>query len=141
MATNINRDEGQAVAHLSCPRCHMPSGAHLKIKADADANRLAFNQLMNYSGDPTEYAGWEIVGFWPASPAPEIPEYLPPDIERIYLQGERNFPFDGNEEADGAMYRKALDIGLKKIDPNLTGTLGNKIKVLATAGKTYSRYS
>jgi hypothetical protein len=56
-------------------------------------------------------------------------------IERVYLQGERNFPVDGSEEASGAMYRKALDIGLKKIDPTLTGTLGNKIKTLATAGK------
>lgn len=33
------------------------------------------------------------------------------------------------------MYRKALDIGLKKIDPTLTGTLGQKIKKLAMAGK------
>jgi hypothetical protein len=113
----------------------MPSGAHLKIKGDAGTNRVAFNQLINYSGDPTDYAGWEIVGFWLAPPAPEIPEYLPPDIERIYLQGERNFPVNGNEEAAGAMYRKALDIGLKKIDPHLTGTLGNKIRVLATTGK------
>jgi hypothetical protein len=53
-----------------------------------------------------------------------IPEYLPPEIERIYIQGERNFPTEGNEDAAGTMYRKALDIGLKQIDPGLTGMLG-----------------
>jgi hypothetical protein len=42
---------------------------------------------------------------------------------------------EGNEEASGAMYRKALDIGLKKIDPGLSGTLGKKIKALESAGK------
>ncbi len=33
------------------------------------------------------------------------------------------------------MYRKALDVGLKKIDPTLTGTLGAKLKALTTRGK------
>ncbi len=64
-----------------------------------------------------------------------IPELLPPDVERIYLQAERNFPIKGNEEAAGAMYGKSLDIGLKKIDPKLTGMLGQKIKKLSADGK------
>jgi hypothetical protein len=33
-----------------------------------------------------------------------------PDIVRIYLQAESNFRIEGNEEAAGTMYRKALDI-------------------------------
>jgi hypothetical protein len=33
------------------------------------------------------------------------------------------------------MYRKALDIGLKKIDPSLSGMLGPRIKKLADDGK------
>ena len=71
----------------------------------------------------------------PEVPKPVIPELLPPDVERIYLQAERNFPVAGNEEAAGTMYGKALDISLKKIDPALTGMLGQKIKKLSAAGK------
>lgn len=33
------------------------------------------------------------------------------------------------------LYRKALDIGLKKIDPELKGTLGARIKKLRETGK------
>lgn len=79
--------------------------------------------------------GWELLDFWPSVPKPKIPELLPKDVRRIYLQAERNYPTEGNEEAAGAMYRKALDIGLKKIDPTLNGMLGQRIKKLAAAGK------
>lgn len=68
-------------------------------------------------------------------------ELLPPDVARIYLQAERNFPIAGNEEAAGTMYGKALDIGLKKIDPSLSGMLGQKIKKLSAAGKLTSDLS
>lgn len=78
--------------------------------------------------------GYSVTAFWPEQPEPIIPELIPPDVARVYLQAERNFPIAGNEEAAGTMYRKALDVGLKKIDPSLTGMLGPKIKALAKAG-------
>jgi hypothetical protein len=81
------------------------------------------------NGDITR--SWSATKFWPEVPGPQIPENLPPDVERIYLQAERNFPITGNEEAAGTMYRKALDIGLKKVDPNAKGVLAARIKVLA----------
>jgi hypothetical protein len=55
---------------------------------------------------------------------------LPPEVERVYLQAERNFPISGNEEAAGTMYRKALDVGLTIIDPSVTGTLKARIATL-----------
>ncbi|MGJ5075509.1 DUF4145 domain-containing protein [Bradyrhizobium oligotrophicum] len=73
--------------------------------------------------------------FWPPPPGPLIPEHLPPDVERIYLQAERNYSIEGNEEAAGTMYRKALDVGLKKIDPDARGVLAARIKKLAGASK------
>jgi hypothetical protein len=82
--------------------------------------------------------GWFADQFWPEAPKPVVPEHLPPDVTRIYLQAERNFPVGGNEEAAGIMYGKALDIGLKKIDATLTGMLGQKIKRLSEAGKLTS---
>jgi hypothetical protein len=84
-------------------------------------------------GDPTDH-GWGVIEFWPAARQPQVPNLIPPDVARIYLQAERNFPTEGNEEAAGTMYRKALDIALGKIDPELTGMLGKKIKALASKG-------
>lgn len=83
--------------------------------------------------DVTGY--FSVAEFWPEVPGPVIPEDMPSDVERIYLQAERNFPIEGNEEAAGTMYRKALDVGLKKIDPGTKGVLAARIKKLARDGK------
>jgi hypothetical protein len=128
---NADTDQSQAVAHLRCPQCSMPSAA--RLMADPD-KKQKFSGISVIDGDPT-YSGWFLTGFWPEAPKPSIPEHLPPDIERIYLQAERNFPTQGNEEAAGTMYRKALDVGLKKIDPTLSGTLGAKLKQLSKNGR------
>jgi hypothetical protein len=117
------------VAHLDCPKCNYPSCALVRGNG-----AVAMNHWQNHSGDVAHLA-WSVTEFWPAIPGPLIPENLPPDVERVYLQAERNFPIDGNEEAAGTMYRKALDIGLKKIDPTATGMLKAKIKKLAAEGK------
>jgi hypothetical protein len=126
--TEIEINRG--IAHLSCPRCKGPSAAQLMAR-----QQFSFSQLPSIKGDPVDNKQFSLISFWPAPPAPLIPEFLPPDIERVYLQAERNFPTEGNEDAAGSMYRKALDIGLKKIDPSLTGMLGQKIKKLAADGK------
>jgi hypothetical protein len=122
-------DSDEWAAYLRCPKCASPCCAimvylsrgiawHDFIKGDRDA----FNLF-----EPTE--------FWPEPPKPNIPDYLPPDVIRVYLQAERNFPINGNEEAAGTMYGKALDIGLLKIDSSLKGMLGQKIRKLAEDGK------
>jgi hypothetical protein len=90
---------------------------------------LSWSQLQGVQGDLTQHK-WEVVKFWPVAPGPLIPEHLPPEVERVYLQAERNFPISGNEEAAGTMYRKALDVGLKIIAPSVTGTLKARIATL-----------
>jgi hypothetical protein len=122
--------EDRGVVHLECPRCKMPSAALIRRGRPG----IAFGTLQGQPGNVTDL-GYAVEQFWPEIPEPEVPELLPPDIVRVYLQAERNFPIAGNEEAAGIMYRKALDVGLKKIDPALTGMLGPKIKSLAKAGK------
>lgn len=74
--------------------------------------------------------GWNLFNFYPEPGKPVIPEHLPPDIGRIYLQAERNFPTEGNEEASGTMYRKALDVGLKLVAPEVAGNLAQRIDKL-----------
>jgi hypothetical protein len=112
--------------HLVCPKCKFPSCAHLKSTGQG---AVGPDQLQGQSGDVLEYK-WTIASFWPAPPGPLIPENLPSDVERIYVQAEQNFPILGNEEAAGTMYRKALDVGLKIIAPAVTGTLKSRIAEL-----------
>ncbi len=127
---NRDQDDDCWLVNVMCPRCKHPSGALLsginKTRQWAD--------VVNSGLDASDF-GWEIEEFWPATPKPLIPENLPPDVERIYLQAERNFPIEGNEEASGTMFRKALDIGLRKIDSKLNGTLAARIRKLAADGK------
>jgi hypothetical protein len=125
-------DEFHCVIHLRCPKCSLPSCGVVSAKPQRAA--ASPSSVMQAPGDVLDM-GWTIEDFWPEPPGPLIPELLPPDVERAYLQAERNFPTEGNEEASGVMYRKALDIGLKKINPSLSGTLGPRIEKLAKDGK------
>jgi hypothetical protein len=125
-------DGRHCAIYLRCPKCKLPSCGIISTPNPQQAIPSA--ALQQQSGDILQM-GWEIDHFWPEPPGPLIPELLPPDVQRVYLQAERNFPIEGNEEASGTMYRKALDIALKKIDPSLSGMLGPRIKKLAEAGK------
>jgi hypothetical protein len=121
-----------AAVHVACPKCKKPSAA--VIGPARPQNIVGWNVLMQQQGELTEL-GWKIENFWPEAPGPVIPDLLPPEVERVYLQGERNFPIQGNEEAAGTMYRKALDVGLKIIDPAVSGVLKNRIADLVKQNK------
>ena len=116
-------------AHFDCPKCLQPSCAIME-----GDGRVGMNSWTGHSGDVAQL-GWEVKQFWPEVEGPLIPENLPPDVERVYLQAERNFPMVGNEEAAETLYRKALDIGLNKIDSETKGVLATRIKKLADDGK------
>src|SRR5262245_32716139 len=115
------------VVYLRCPKCSRPSCAVMNLPDTRNA--ITWNNLQGQQGDLTQYR-WQITSFWPSVPGPLIPDHLPSDVERVYLQAERNFPIKGNEEAAGTMYRKALDISLKIIDPAVKGTLKDRIEAL-----------
>lgn len=123
---------GSVAVHLGCPKCKKPSSA--LIAPARQQNVVGSNTLMQQPGELTDM-GWRLDQFWPAPPGPVIPELLPPEVERIYLQAERNFPVEGNEEAAGTMYRKALDVGLTIIDPSVTGVLKARIAELVKQNK------
>jgi Domain of unknown function (DUF4145) len=123
--------QSKVVVHMACPKCLMPSAALLRQNRPAATNPT---NILQTSDEITAH-GWAIENFWPEVPGPEIPDLLPPDVSRIYLQAERNFPVAGNEEAAGTMYRKALDIGLKIIAPDVTGVLKTRITELVKQNK------
>lgn len=117
---------------FQCPKCRGPGAAIIET---IDSRAAIYpRDWMSSSGDIAAYWGIKS-GPWPAVPPPLIPDHLPEDVQRICLQAERNFPVAGNEEAAGTMYRKALDVGLKKIDPDAKGVLAARIKKLAADHK------
>jgi hypothetical protein len=126
----LTRNGNQPIVHLTCPKCDLPSSAKLSLINPT----LGIDQWAQWPGDYLQM-GYGVERFWPEPPKPQIPELIHPDIDRVYLQAERNFVIEGNEEAAGMMYRKALDIGLKKIDSSLKGMLGARIKTLAKDGR------
>lgn len=116
-----------AGAYLQCPKCRKPCCVEARRRFSDAWEPEDWHQertdLFNL--------GWECATIWPQPMEPRIPESLPPHIERMYKQAERNFAIEGNEEAAGMMYRKALDVGLKVIDPETKGNLSERIKKLA----------
>src|SRR4051794_14905404 len=87
----------RAGVHLDCPKCAMPSAALLQAVHHQGNNPSDWNE----DDDVTDY--FKVRSFWPQPPGPVIPENMPTDVERIYLQAERNLPIEGNEEAAGTM--------------------------------------
>ena len=66
---------------------------------------------------------------WPKRNPIEAPQHLPPNVASYYLQGMDNLKRK-NFDAAGTMFGKALDVGLKKLDPNGKGTLQKRINGL-----------
>jgi len=65
----------------------------------------------------------------PALPDTGAPSHTPENVARFFEQAMANLP--NNWDAAGAMFRKALDTGLKHRFPGITGTLFTRIKKAA----------
>jgi hypothetical protein len=126
IAASLQHDVFAGIIHLDCPKCALPSAALI----ESATNQTPFPNAVGSSGD-VQSLRFDIKNFWPAAPGPIVPENLPPIVERAFLQAERNIATPGNEEAAGIMYRRALEVGLKVIAPDLEGTLYQRIKRLA----------
>lgn len=76
----------------------------------------------------------KLIRIWPGQTA-EAPENLPENIEKFFTQGIRNERAE-NWDAAGAMFRKALDVATKVLDPPNSGKpLFQRIEALAQAGR------
>jgi hypothetical protein len=76
---------------------------------------------------------FELLQFWPEVPDAEAPAHVPENVSRAFMQAESNFVVDGNEEAAGAMYRRALERALSTKYPDVKGTLYKKVDALVAA--------
>jgi hypothetical protein len=75
------------------------------------------------AGSPT------LVEVWPVAEPPSAPQHLPPNIRAFYLQGLDSLRRKGYDAA-GTMFRKSLDVALKRIHPDGHGTLQRRIDAL-----------
>lgn len=70
-----------------------------------------------------------LMGLWPTAAAPNAPKHLPDNIRSFYLQGLNSLG-RGSYDAAGTMFRKSLDVALKRIYPEGRGTLQKRINTL-----------
>jgi hypothetical protein len=121
-----------------CPGCYMPVAVLARSPSDiVPATRNSFLQkLQNIisTSDRLENHGLEHVDHWPKPLEPTVPDHVPDAVTKAFLQAERNFVVEGNEEAAGSMYRRSLEIGLSVAHPTVNGTLAQRIKALVKSG-------
>jgi hypothetical protein len=120
---NSHRFSGFAI----CNGCHGP----ISIEIMSVRGRQPFEHngdLMN----PT--SGFLVPFVYPALEKTAVPEHVPETVATPFIQAVES-RVAGHYDAAGAMYRKALDVGLKSIDPKLKGKLYDRIEKLATENK------
>lgn len=110
--------DGQFVAAFTrCPNCDHPGAAVLRQMGGNASHLLSATQ-----GD-VEKAGWRILHRWPKPTPPDIPQFLPPTVERYYWQAANvlaTTPMPRDDEptfADTAviMCRRTLEAALQDI--------------------------
>lgn len=121
--------EDHANLYLKCPNCHQPICAWVSTE-----NSFSEDTYMKWERS-TKEMGIRIMEMWPPTPSPQIPQGIPESAAKAMLQGETNFNQANHEDAAAVMYRKALEVSLKNIDPGLRGTLAQRIQKLAESGR------
>lgn len=126
-------EDTEFLAAVACPVCERVVGAHLiwSVEHGNQVNRRHAIDQWHKSHHDSRNSNLELADIWPKLVAPSAPADIPETSARAYLQAERNFMQDGNEDAAGSMYRRALEIGLKAKYPAMTGTLASRINELA----------
>lgn len=86
------------------------------------------------NGDIKQVTFFTIVGIYPEQRSHDIPGHLPELVSNAFREGLDNLPKSPN--AAVAMFRRALELGLKLFDPSLTKmNLIERIDELSDAGK------
>lgn len=122
---------GQIRVAAECGRCLGPIAAVMKT-ASQPATKTWDTLVSQVATGPHAIPNdlWEVIDSWPAMPKPRVPDLLTADVEKAFLQGEKNLQMDGCEEPAATMFRRALDLALKEAHPDIDGNLVSRIKTL-----------
>lgn len=127
----------RAAVAFACPACEKPVVTRVQSVRNEPSWPNFQERIRTFVGTPVEIdaTNLRIAKLWPEPPKPQIPEHIPEAAERALLQAERNFMFEGNEEAAAAMYRRALEIALKQRFPEVDEKLVKRIEKLVADGE------
>ena len=115
-----------------CLSCFHPVCVEaLSVNAGAIQSNVAqlLGNAMNSQNDMLN-SGFVLKEMWPPARTPQIPDALPGEVQRAFLQAEKNFFSLDCEEAAATMYRRSLDLGLKIAYPEYKGDLNKRIENL-----------
>lgn len=143
----------------NCPHCHSRNSTFTSFADFRDPNKVApqvfitpfhcgschggyfceiehrsGNQPSSHSGNIEQAQGLRILKEYPKPEAVEAPGYLPKNIESFFMQSAESLT-SGNLDASAMMARKTLEVAVKTLDPNFSGTLYKRIEQLHSAGK------
>lgn len=122
--------EGQGNIYYSCPACRKPISARVRRNAGKYA---PFSAIASTSNSLNE-TGYEVVNIWPKLQEIDAPGSLPESVERSFKQAEEARARDHRESA-GMSYRRSIELALKDIGPETSGTFYQRINTLAGHGK------
>jgi hypothetical protein len=88
----------------------------------------------NFPGDLIRVPNKYQLFLFPELEKTEVPEHVPDSAANAFRQAVESRKA-GHYDAAGAMYRKTLDVALKRIDAQLKGLLRDRIDKLASANK------
>lgn len=113
--------------YFSCPSCRGPIAARIFRKSIS--NPISMDKLAAYPRALDE-ANYEVKEVFPTRVELGAPEAVPSAVGRSFAQAEEA-RVRGHLEAAGMSYRRALELALKEIGPELKGTLEKRIDKLA----------
>lgn len=142
----------------NCPHCHSANSTFTSFSEHADPNKRSpqlfcvslycgschqgyYAVVAHHAGhSPHTYSGnldaadHLILGDeYPRAESLAAPEYLPGNIESFFLQSAANLKSD-NLDASAMMSRKVLEVAVKTLHPEGSGTLYNRIEKLHELG-------
>lgn len=136
---------------LHCPHCHAEKIYFYSVKSIAypkDSRKFTTFFICNgcnggvvatifgrnpdeIQGDLRDTSGVDIIDIQPKPAMPNIPEYVPNNIQKFYLQAARNAQ-QGQYDAAGMMCRKVLESTTRDLGEK-TGNLYQRIEALASS--------
>ncbi|WP_295376832.1 DUF4145 domain-containing protein [uncultured Stenotrophomonas sp.] len=97
--------------------------------------------MSNATGDFDQTArtsGVSVIDAYPAKETLDAPDHVSDAVRRPFVQGLDNAE-RGNSDAAASMFRKAIDVATRELDPSTTGKpLAKRIDLLADNGKLTS---
>ena len=128
------RDDSMVYAFVTCPTCKMPAALVLIAGNDRKATADWFLTGSSQGNvDAAVASGWKVITSFPTFQEKEAPQHTPADIARLFKQAASAQQRQENEAA-GFLFGKTLEASIKKLAPEVTGTLAQRIDRLAEAG-------